>query len=101
MPRELERIARQTLTGCPHGTYGELMDWLETKWESEAPCRAFRGDRQAGAGAAGEWRVAGAGGAPAAAESAGTGLKMRTSHLTRHANGPVTKTELLFPAGLR
>ena len=27
--RELERIARQTLTGCPHGTYGELMERLE------------------------------------------------------------------------
>ena len=33
VPRELERIARQTLTGCPRGTYGELMDWLETKWD--------------------------------------------------------------------
>ena len=29
VPRELERIARQTLTGCPHGTYGELMERLE------------------------------------------------------------------------
>ena len=31
VPRELERIARQLLTGCPHGTHAELMDWLETK----------------------------------------------------------------------
>ena len=29
VPRELERIARQLLTGCPHGT-GELMERLET-----------------------------------------------------------------------
>ena len=29
VPRELERLARQTLTGCPHGTYGELMERLE------------------------------------------------------------------------
>ena len=28
--RELERIARRVLTGCPHGTYSELMEWLET-----------------------------------------------------------------------
>ena len=28
--RELERLARQLLTGCPHGTYGELMERLET-----------------------------------------------------------------------
>ena len=27
--RELERIARRLLTGCPHGTYGELMERLE------------------------------------------------------------------------
>ena len=31
VPRELERIARQLLTGCPHGRHDELMDWLETK----------------------------------------------------------------------
>ncbi len=30
VPRELERIARQTLTGCPHGTHDELMERLET-----------------------------------------------------------------------
>ena len=24
VPHELERIARQTLTGCPHGTYDKL-----------------------------------------------------------------------------
>ena len=29
VPRELERLARQTLTGCPHGTYRELMERLE------------------------------------------------------------------------
>ena len=29
VPRELERIARQLLTGCPHGTDGELMERLE------------------------------------------------------------------------
>ena len=29
VPRELERMARQLLTGCPHGTYGELMERLE------------------------------------------------------------------------
>ncbi len=29
VPRELERIARRLLTGCPHGTYGELMERLE------------------------------------------------------------------------
>ena len=29
VPRELERLARQLLTGCPHGTYGELMERLE------------------------------------------------------------------------
>ena len=29
VPRELERIARQTLTGCPHGTYDKLMERLE------------------------------------------------------------------------
>ena len=28
VPRELERLARQTLTGCPHA-YGELMERLE------------------------------------------------------------------------
>ena len=33
VPRELERIARRVLTGCPHGTYGELMEWLETMWD--------------------------------------------------------------------
>ena len=29
VPRELERIARRVLTGCPHGTYDELMERLE------------------------------------------------------------------------
>ena len=29
VPRELERIARQLLTGCPHGTHGEPMERLE------------------------------------------------------------------------
>ncbi len=83
VPRELERIARRLLTGCPHGTHDELMERLEAMRDLRAPCRAFRGDRGAGAGAAGGWRVAGAGGAPAAAEAAGTGFKMKTSHYAR------------------
>ena len=83
VPRELERIARRLLTGCPHGTHDELMERLEAKRDLRAPCRAFRSDRGAGAGSAGEWRVAGAGGAPAAAEAAGTGFKMKTSHYAR------------------
>ena len=29
VPRELEHLARQTLTGCPHGTHDELMERLE------------------------------------------------------------------------
>ena len=93
--RQLRDFVEQALTGCPHGTYGELMERLEAMRDLSAPCRAFRSDRQAGAGAAGEWRVAGAGGAPAAAQSsAGTGLKMRTPHLTRHANGAIVAVEL-------
>ena len=41
VPRELERLARQTLTGCPHGTYGELMERLEAMRDLRHRTRHF------------------------------------------------------------
>ena len=41
VPRELERLARQTLTGCPHGTYRELMERLEAMRDLRHRTRHF------------------------------------------------------------